>query len=185
MVIHLSAHMTYWHISIQLMQALLAAPEPDDPQDAVVARQVRLHFWITPICLDRFIIFASLSIRRVLLYTRQQPSTGLTCMLAPSIGYFTGNQRQQFDFYNTPFSTLSMKECWGSYKTWALMRWFENFCLPMSTYLKLKGSGARSPVVLWLGPSESDWNSFQLNVTNEQMWPAWFSYFEWSGCWGR
>ena len=28
-------------------QALLAAPEPDDPQDAVVARQVNVHCWVT------------------------------------------------------------------------------------------------------------------------------------------
>ena len=29
------------------MQALLAAPEPDDPQDAVVARQVKPHVSIS------------------------------------------------------------------------------------------------------------------------------------------
>ena len=131
--------MIYRHISIQLMQALLAAPEPDDPQDAVVARQVRLHSGIATIRLDWFIIFASSSIRRVSLYTRQQPSTGLTSMLAPNIGYFTVPQMQKLDFYKTPFSTLSMKECWGSYKTWALMRWFGMFFEACQLIWNVKG----------------------------------------------
>ena len=97
------------------MQALLAAPEPDDPQDAVVARQVKPHvsisfhslelkeawFWATATggnmvsnyfsSLDWFVTFPSFSIRKASLCTRQQPSTGPTSMRAPNIGYLTSN----------------------------------------------------------------------------------------------
>ena len=44
MIVH--SALDVYNMYVDVMQALLAAPEPDDPQDAVVARQVKLHISI-------------------------------------------------------------------------------------------------------------------------------------------
>nr|XP_046179560.1 ubiquitin-conjugating enzyme E2 K-like isoform X3 [Oncorhynchus gorbuscha] len=55
------------------LQALLAAAEPDDPQDAVVANQI----------LPFVRLFPHLSISRTQRCSNRRPDSGLMCMLAP------------------------------------------------------------------------------------------------------
>ena len=50
-------------------------------------------------------------------------------------------------------------------------RWSWNWKLMVVVQLALiTGSGKGGAIILWLGPPESDWNPFQLNVTNGYLW---------------
>lgn len=75
---------------------LLASPEPDDPQDAVVAKQVLLWWIHLPLCLkyfhfSKFLIKinypCSFSVKRIQRYLKKQRNIGLRSMLMVRLQY--------------------------------------------------------------------------------------------------
>ena len=136
-------------------------------------------------CYCWWIIPSSPSTKRASQCTRQQHSTGPTFTPVLSIGWALSIKAKLFWISNF----VAAPRVWGHVEAASRHgHWRGDLKKPsnLSSKPENPGSCEGGALLLWVGSPESDWNSFQLNVTKMwQMWPAWLSYFKWLGCWGR